>query len=403
MKLRANDWVEVRSKEEILRTLDMDGCLDGLPFMPQMFQYCGQRFQVYKSAYKTCDTVSGDYAGRHLPDGVHLGIRCDGQAFGGCQAGCLIFWKNAWLKPVDGPVQAQGALPGEKTPVSSTYPESRRVDHDGWTAATTRQSTTGETRYSCQATELLRYTTPLRWWDARQYLEAYTSGNQTLPGICRGLWYLFYYYGTLAFSDRWGRPARWLYNRCQAIVGGIPFPRSKGKIPVGQPTPRRDLALKPGDLVRVKSYDEILTTLNANLSNRGLSFDAELVPFCGKIFRVSACVERFIDEKTGQMRRMKTPAVILEGVTCKALYSGRRMFCPRSIHLWWREIWLERVSDAADEPASRSSPLAACMAADAMTAARASEPQTACVGGTPGLRQKTTEDRVQPGLRAAKV
>ena len=22
---------------------------------------------------------------------------------------------------------------------------------------------------------------------------------------------------------------------------------------------------------------------------------------------------------------------------------GQRMFCPRSIHLWWREIWLERV------------------------------------------------------------
>jgi hypothetical protein len=41
---------------------------------------------------------------------------------------------------------------------------------------------------------------------------------------------------------------------------------------------------------------------------------------------------------------MKTPAVILEGVSCKSLYSGRRIFCPRSIHLWWREIWLERVS-----------------------------------------------------------
>ena len=27
--------------------------------MPQMFRYCGQRFQVYKRAHKTCDTVSG--------------------------------------------------------------------------------------------------------------------------------------------------------------------------------------------------------------------------------------------------------------------------------------------------------------------------------------------------------
>jgi len=102
----------------------------------------------------------------------------------------------------------------------------------------------------------------------------------------------------------------------------------KGTIPRGQPTPRSDLDLRPGDLVRVKSYEEILATLDAGLSNRGLSFDAELVPFCGKVFRVSTSVERFVDEKTGKMRRMNTPAVILEGVICKALYSGQRMFCP---------------------------------------------------------------------------
>ena len=56
--LCVGDWVEVRSKEEILSTLDQNGRLEGLPFMPQMFRYCGQRFQVYKRAHKTCDTVS---------------------------------------------------------------------------------------------------------------------------------------------------------------------------------------------------------------------------------------------------------------------------------------------------------------------------------------------------------
>ena len=68
--------------------------------MPQMFKYCGQRFQVYKRAHKTCDTVN-PVAGRRLADGIHLSLRCDGQAYGGCQAACLIFWKEAWLKPVD--------------------------------------------------------------------------------------------------------------------------------------------------------------------------------------------------------------------------------------------------------------------------------------------------------------
>jgi hypothetical protein len=343
MKARVGDWVEVLSKEEILRTLDKNGRLDELPFMPQMFKYCGQRFRIYKTAHKTCDTVSGNYTGRRLQDGYHLNLRCDGHAYGGCQAGCLIFWKAAWLKPVDGPIQVQ-YVPKRLHSTSEKADSSPHCTESDVLVATQRDGPVADVRYSCQATELLKYTNPLSWWDARQYVDSFRSGDITLPEIARGFLFLSYYYGTLAFSEKWGRPARWLYNQFQAITGGIPFPRLKGKIPVGQPTPRRDLGLRPGDLVRVKSYEEILATLDGRLSNRGLSFDAELVPFCGKIFRVSACVERFVDEQTGQLRRMNTPAVILEGVSCRALYSGRRMFCTRSIHHWWREIWLERVS-----------------------------------------------------------
>ena len=67
--------------------------------MPQMFQYCGQRFQVFKRAHKTCDPIYS-MAGRKLENAVHLELRCDGKAHGGCQVGCLLFWKDAWLKPV---------------------------------------------------------------------------------------------------------------------------------------------------------------------------------------------------------------------------------------------------------------------------------------------------------------
>ena len=36
---RAGDWAEVKSADEILASLDERGCLDGLPFMPEMLQY----------------------------------------------------------------------------------------------------------------------------------------------------------------------------------------------------------------------------------------------------------------------------------------------------------------------------------------------------------------------------
>ena len=64
-KLRVGDWVEVRAKDQILRTLDKRGRLEGMPFMPQMFQYCGKRFKVFKRAHKTCDTIAikWDYPG----------------------------------------------------------------------------------------------------------------------------------------------------------------------------------------------------------------------------------------------------------------------------------------------------------------------------------------------------
>jgi hypothetical protein len=39
---------EVRSKEEILKTLDKAGRLEGLPLMPQKFPYCHQQFKVFK-------------------------------------------------------------------------------------------------------------------------------------------------------------------------------------------------------------------------------------------------------------------------------------------------------------------------------------------------------------------
>ena len=349
MALRAGDWVEVRSKEEIFATLDDKGRLDGLPFMPQMLHYCGRRFQVFKRAAKTCSEITGPggivYVSRRLRDTVHLEHRCDGRAYGGCHAGCLIFWKEVWLKRVDASAseaQQARAMQADRDPASS-------CTEDQLLAATTYQGPDRDIRYSCQATQLLEATTPMKWWDTRQYVEAYRSGNNSLSTVLKSIVYVLYYYGTLARSRRWGAVSRWSYDRFQSIWGGLPFPRKAGKIAPGQTTPRLDIGLRPGDLVRVKTYEQILETLDSRAYNRGLSFDAELVPYCGKVFKVRTRIERFIDEKTGKMMNMKTPAIILDGVYCQSIYSGKRILCPRAVFLWWREIWLERVSDSAAE------------------------------------------------------
>src|ERR1700744_2315594 len=161
MTLRAGDWVQVRSKQEILATLDRSGRLEDLPFMPQMFKYCGRSFKIFKVAHKTCDTVNGT-GGRWLPGGIHLDLRCDGQAYGGCQAACLIFWKDAWLKPADDRTVVQVASPVSSLPTQG----SRRQTGCSEEAVRLRtlardQPATGGPRYSWQATDRPIFTEPL--------------------------------------------------------------------------------------------------------------------------------------------------------------------------------------------------------------------------------------------------
>jgi hypothetical protein len=353
MKSRAGDWVRVRSKEEILGTLDANGRLEGLPFMPQMFQYCGQKVRVYKRAHKTCDTVSGPktgYVSRQLPHGVHLDHRCDGKAFDGCQAACLLFWKEAWLEPADGSQDAASRPTGEVKQSAGPSGTARCTEGDVWRATRAAQGSAQETRYVCQATELPGFTAPLKWWDARQYIEDYQSGNMSIGRMLRTFVYAVFYYGSLANRNTLGRPARWLYEMGRKIVGVSPMKRARGRIPVGKLAPTSNLNLAPGDLVRVKPFEEILKTVDERNLNRGLSFDAEMVPFCGNTYRVRTRVDRFIDESTGKMKALKTPAVILEGAYCRACYSEHRLFCPRSIFAWWREIWLEKVPEKSKEP-----------------------------------------------------
>jgi len=72
---------------------------------------------------------------------------------------------------------------------------------------------------------------------------------------------------------------RWLYDRFQRAVGGSPYPLRPSGVPNGAAAPKALLDLREGELVRVKPFGEILKTLDFNYRNRGLLFDAEMVPF----------------------------------------------------------------------------------------------------------------------------
>src|SRR5262249_47783267 len=133
--------------------------------------------------------------------------------------------------------------------------------------------------YTCQATRLPYATSELVWWDVRQYIEDYRSGNVGLWAMVKALVYASYYSLSQAGIGV-GSSMRWLYGKLHPLWRGPDFPRRMGSIPDGQPTPTAVLNLQPGELVRVKPHEEILRTITTTGRNRGMLWDAELVPFC---------------------------------------------------------------------------------------------------------------------------
>jgi hypothetical protein len=345
LNLRPGEIVEVRSEAEIMATLDKDGNFDKLPFMPEMLEFCGKQFKVYKRSDKTCDTINLT-GSRRMWHTVHLeDVRCDGAAHGGCQARCLTLWKEAWLKRVQPSVlQGMGAkirksLGRDRLATTSGATALSRAQLQRTTLSPDQDVVAGEETYSCQVTELLNASVPLPWWDIRQYFRDVWTGNIGLWEMTKGLC-IRGFNNVLKFGVGY-RALIWGYNQTQHLCGGTPYPYRTGTL---AKTPSEELNLQPGELVEVKSHDEILATLDKKNKNRGLFFDVEMAPFCNGQFRVLQKVERIINEKTGKMSTLPGGCVMLEGVICKAIYSDRRIACPRSIYSYWREIWLKRTN-----------------------------------------------------------
>lgn len=315
LHLRPGELVEVRALEEILETLDDQGTLDGLPFMPEMSVFCGRQFRVFRRVDKLHDWIR--HTGlRRVHNTVLLeGVRCDGRYHGGCQAACHLRWKEAWLR-----------RSSAETRASSPPPSRARVREADLHDLTQRVEESGTVRYVCQLTELAAGTTRLAWADPRHYLRDLCRGNVRLRPFLEGV--------SIA-----------VFNWVQRKRGGVPYPCLA---PVEQKTsPHQVLNLQAGEVVRVKTKREIEQTLNRRSRNRGLWFDAEMLRFCGGKYRVLTRVERLIDERAGSMVHPTNSCIILEGVTATGEYRG---FCPENESIFWREIWLARAPAPSSPP-----------------------------------------------------
>jgi hypothetical protein len=98
-----------------------------------------------------------------------------------------------------------------------------------------------------------------------------------------------------------------------------------------------------GERASAGSKDEVLATSDTKRTNRGLSFDVEMVLHGGCRYHVARRAKRTVDER---MIRLLGECVIRDDVRCPGLFSGNRLVCTTNIVPYWREIWLERVDRA---------------------------------------------------------
>lgn len=290
--------VRVRSYQEICGTLDSNGTLESLPFMPEMVPFCGREYRVFRRLEKIC--VEG-FGARLLPNTVLLeGVRCDGSAHDGCQRLCPLLWKRAWLEEIEEKSHSESSA--QPSSSVTTCPFKTRSD---------------EGRYWCQSTQLNRATHYLFPLTIKRCTAEYCARNVDFRKAVEFVW----------------NP---LVVKLKTKLLGRRFVHPVGN---SRRTPSEALGLQAGEWVEVKTPKEIAATVDQQGRNRGLSFTPDMLPFCGRRYAVKSRVDRAILEPTGEMHEFKN-TVILDLVTCDghSILGG----CSRDVYHLWREIWLRR-------------------------------------------------------------
>jgi hypothetical protein len=131
------------------------------------------------------------------------------------------------------------------------------------------------------------------------------------------------------------RKAKFLRNRFLRILN----PRNQKTIPIIVPS--SDIG--PGDIVKVRSVQEILNMLDDHEKYKGCLFIDEMYEHCDKTYKVLKTANYFFDEAKQKMCKAKD-SVILEGVVCSGRQRLYSVSCDRNCFFFWHKAWIEKIS-----------------------------------------------------------
>lgn len=127
---------------------------------------------------------------------------------------------------------------------------------------------------------------------------------------------------------------------------GLARPTRTQTAPLKKKWPPRDdesLGLSPGEIVQVKSAEEIQETLDEAGMYRGLYFMGEMWKYSGQTFTVKKRVESILVEATGELHDGIKNTVLLENSCCDG---SDHQGCDANCYHFWREVWLRRPTGA---------------------------------------------------------
>jgi hypothetical protein len=114
------------------------------------------------------------------------------------------------------------------------------------------------------------------------------------------------------------------------LLSNLIFWKSNGKV-----------RFRPGEQVRISSYEKIKETLGERDCYEGLIFMESMAKFCGGDYEVLREVKWLYDEYSKKMLRCKD-IVVLKDLVCdgKGILGGKD--CDRSCLYFWKTKWLEK-------------------------------------------------------------
>jgi hypothetical protein len=144
------------------------------------------------------------------------------------------------------------------------------------------------------------------------------------------------------FAKPWNYHVKnWLKRFQKSVnhIGSKPQPKVAPQALKAAGSPPVRLAV--GDRVRVRSREEIQSTLDSWHELKGCAILDSMWQYCDTSQTVVQSMERFLDERDYKVKKCRG-IILLDNVFCP----GTPVFgrCDRRCYLFWREEWLEKIT-----------------------------------------------------------